>query len=123
MKCWKCHTTMIKDEYSRTATCPYCGRTVSYRTKSEKRGYSSYPSSSDSGVDLSGCAHFLGIGALIIIGIPLILLILLGLIFGDGFWSFLGGVLSFLFNVLWTVIKFVFEGIWWIISGLFDLIF
>ena len=122
MKCWKCHTTMIKDEYSRTATCPCCGRTVSYRTKSEKRGYSSYSSSGygGSGADLSGCAHFLGIGALLVIGIPLVLL---GLIFGDGFWSFLGGVLSFLFNALWTVIKFVFEGIWWIIRGIFDLIF
>lgn len=53
-------------------------------------------------------------------GIPLLLL---SLIFGDGFWSFLGGAVSFLFNLLWTIIEFVFKAIWWLISGLFDLIF
>ena len=122
MKCWKCHTTMIKDEYSRTATCPYCGRSVHYRTKSEKRWSTGYGGSDGdySGIDFSGCASVLGIGALVVIGVPLALL---GLIFGDGFWSFLGNAVGFIFNLLWTVITFVFEGIWWIISGLFNLIF
>ena len=61
MKCWKCHTTMIKDEYSRTATCPCCGRTVHYRTKSEKRGYS-YSSGGSGGYSGDGVAvGYLGI--------------------------------------------------------------
>lgn len=122
MKCWKCHTTMIKDEYSRTATCPCCGRTIHYRTKSEKRGYSysSGGSGGYSGDGCTGCASIFGIGALVIIALPLVIL---GLIFGDGFWSFLGGAISFIFNIVWTIVKFIFEGIWWIISGLFDLIF
>ena len=124
VKCWKCHTTMIKDEYSRTATCPCCGRTVHYRTKSEKKWSSSFSDSSggysSSGSGCSGCASVLGVGALVIMGIPLLLL---SLIFGDGFWSFLGGAVSFLFNLLWTIIEFVFKAIWWLISGLFDLIF
>ena len=122
MKCWKCHTTMIKDEYSRTATCPYCGRTVHYRTKSEKRWPTGYSGSGGdySGISCSGCASVIGIGALVVIGVPLALL---GLIFGEGFWSFLGNAVGFIFNLLWTVITFVFEGIWWIISGLFNLIF
>lgn len=113
---------MIKDEYSRTATCPCCGRTVHYRTKSEKRSYSysSGGSGGYSGDGCPGCASVLGIGALVIIALPLVIL---GLIFGDGFWSFLGGVISFIFSILWTIVKFIFEGIWWIISGLFDLIF
>ena len=113
---------MIKDEFSRTATCPYCGRTVHYRTKSEKRGFSSYSSSGGdySGGGCAGCASVIGIGALVVIGVPLVLL---GLIFGDGFWSFLGGAVGFVFNLLWSIVKFVFEGIWWIISRLFDLIF
>lgn len=67
-----------------------------------------------------GCASILGIGALIVIGVPLILL---GLIFGAGIWSFLGSAVGFIFNLIRTIIKFVFEAIWWIISGLFDLIF
>lgn len=122
MKCWKCHTTMIKDEFSRTATCPYCGRTVHYRTKCEKRGFSSYSSGGGdySGGGCAGCASVLGRGALVVIGVPLVLL---GLIFGDGFWSFLGSAVGFIFNLLWNIVKFVFEGIWWIISGLSDLIF
>jgi hypothetical protein len=112
---------MIKDEYSRTATCPCCGRTVHYRTKSEKRGFSSYSSGGgDYNGGCAGCASVLGIGALVVIGVPLVLL---GLIFGDGFWSFLGGAVSFIFNLLWSIVKFVFEGIWWIVRGLFDLIF
>ena len=68
MKCWKCHTTMIKDEYSRTATCPCCGRTVNYHTRSEKRAVSSFGGGSGgdySGDGCSGCAKVLGIGALI----------------------------------------------------------
>ncbi len=114
---------MIKDEYSRTATCPCCGRTVNYHTRSEKRAFSSFGGGSGgdySGDGCSGCAKVLGIGALIIIGLPLVLL---SLIFGEGFWSFLGGAISFIFGLLWTVIKFIFEGIWWIISSIFDLVF
>ncbi len=112
---------MIKDEYSRTATCSHCGRNVHYRTKSEKK-WSSYSGSGGdySGLGCFGCASILGIGALIVIGVPLILL---GLIFGAGIWSFLGSAVGFIFNLIRTIIKFVFEAIWWIISGLFDLIF
>jgi hypothetical protein len=73
-----------------------------------------------SGDGCAGCASVLGIGALIVIALPLIIL---GLIFGDGFWSFLGSAISFILNLVWTIIKFIFEGIWWIISRLFDLIF
>ena len=64
--------------------------------------------------------YHLPASALVIIALPLVIL---GLIFGDGFWSFLGGAISFIFNIVWTIVKFIFEGIWWIISGLFDLIF
>lgn len=130
MKCWKCHTTMVKDEDSRTATCPCCGRTVGYRTKSEKKwdldsSYSSYSSYSGdggnhSGISCSGCVLALAIGVLIIIGL---LLLLVWLIFGGGLWTFLKSAAEFIINLLWSVISFVFEGLWWILSGLFNLIF
>lgn len=37
MKCRKCGATMEKDFESRLATCPICGRMVSYKTKYDKR--------------------------------------------------------------------------------------
>ncbi len=57
---------MIKDEYSRTAACPCCGRAVHYRTKSEKRGLlnSSEANRDSNGEDCAGCASVLGIGVL-----------------------------------------------------------
>lgn len=120
MKCLKCHTTMNKEEYSRTATCPSCGRTVHYRTKSEKRGFSSYNNGESAGYSVDGCASVLGIGALIVIAMPLIIL---GFIFGDGFWSFLGSAISFILEMILNIVYLIFEGIWWIFDGLLDLIF
>lgn len=124
VKCHKCHTTMEKDSYSRTATCPCCGRTVSYRTKSEKRGYygSGYSGGgySGGGFKVSGCLKVLAIIAAIIIIVPLLLL---SAIFGDDVWTVVGGVLSFLGKALVTVIGFVFRAIGFIVGGLFHLIF
>ena len=114
---------MIKNAYSRTATCPCCGRTINYHTRSEKRAFSSFGRGSGGDYDAdgySGCAKILGIGAFIVIGLPLILL---SLIFGEGFWPFLGEVISLIFDILSTVIEFIFEGIWWIVSDIFDLFF
>lgn len=48
---------------------------------------------------------------------------MLSLIFGEGFWPFLGEVISLIFDILSTVIEFIFEGIWWIVSDIFDLFF
>ena len=115
MKCKKCHVTMEKDIASRTATCPNCGRTVSYRTKADKKAYSGV-----SDVDLSGCLKVIGIIALIVILVPLLLL---SAIFGDGFWGFLGGILDFIFDFIWKILGFVFQFLGAIVSGFFDMLF
>lgn len=113
---------MIKYESSRTAVCPYCGRTVTYHTRAEKRRYAASGGSAYNHIsgDFSGCAAILGIGALIVIGLPLVILTL---IFGDSFWDLLGNMFGFLFDLLWYIIKFILDGIWAFISGIFDLIF
>ena len=56
MKCKKCHVTMYKYTSLRIATCPQCGREVSYRTKADKKGsgyLSGYQPTSSGGI-LSG---------------------------------------------------------------------
>ena len=123
VKCYRCHTTMEKDSFSRTATCPCCGRTVGYRTRSEKRGSygGGYGGGSGGGdVDFSGCLTVIAIIAAIIILGPLLLL---SAIFGDGVWTVAGSILGFLGKALLAVIGFVFNAIGTIIGGILDLIF
>ena len=67
MKCWKCRAVMMKDEQSRTATCPCCGRTVQYQTRREKRGPSSGPGGR------MGCSSVLGRKILAILAILLLI--------------------------------------------------
>lgn len=97
---------MLKDEFLRTATCPCCGRTVHYRTKSEKRsGFASGGGSVGGDVGCGecciGCAVTIGIVILIIIALPFILL---DHVFGDSVWSLLGNIFSFLFECIWSII-------------------
>ena len=70
VKCYKCHTRMIKDEYSRTATCPCCGRTVKYRTKAEKKA------ANNTDTDSAGCLGITVTIMLIPIGIAFLLVLL-----------------------------------------------
>lgn len=123
MKCRKCHTTMIKDVDSRTATCPYCGRTVHYRTKSERRNYYSTSTENDgeaNGGCCSGCATAMGSAVLIVI---VLLFLLLDFIFGDGIWSFLENIFDFLFNCFLGIFEFIFDAVIGFFDAIFDFIF
>lgn len=119
MKCWKCHITMDKNEYLRTATCPRCGRCVHYRTKSEKR-HSSYSGGSYGG---DGCSILVTIVGLVVVFVIALPFLIVGHFFESSVGTAVGGVIGFVFNLVWTVVKFVLECIWGIISGLFNLIF
>ena len=117
MKCYKCHFPMIKETNSRTAICPNCGRTVTYRTNADKK----YDNNSiNKLMDNSGCSAIFGLLGLAIIIFPILLLIKL---FGSGFLSGIGSVFGFIFNIIWSIIKFCFSLIWGIVSGLFHFIF
>ena len=117
VKCYKCHTRMIKDEYSRTATCPCCGRTVKYRTKAEKKA------ANNTDTDSAGCLGITATIMLIPIGIAFLLVLLLAAIFGDGVWSFVGGLIAFFGKLLWGLVCLIFDLLGAILGGLFDLIF
>ena len=112
---------MVKDPYSKTATYPYCGRTVNYRTRSEKKntslssgggGHSSGGGEgggySSGGDGCAGCASIIAIAAIVIAGIPIVLICLL---LGEGGISFVGQVIGFIFNILWAIISALFQGI------------
>ena len=123
VRCWKCGNTMDKDPDTRIAQCPYCGRTVVYRTKADKNFYRNYVSSSyssGSSFSISSCLIVIGAVAIIIIIMPFVLL---SVLFGDGFWTVLGSIFSILGNILWTTLSFFFKLLGWIVGGLFELIF
>lgn len=118
MKCRRCHNTMVKDASSRTARCPYCGRTVSYKTKVDKKNCGELE------LNYSGCLKVVGITALIDVLVSLLLsLLLLSAVFGSSFWEGIGEVFSFLGGMLWTVIGVIFDVIGMIFGGLIDFIF
>ncbi len=135
MRCRKCGSSMEKDYDSRTATCPYCGRTVSYRSKADKRrGYRYYPEYDDNNNDYSysgsgsyssslGCISFILNGIIVLLVAIVILVLVLAGVFQNGFWQGIGNILMFFVNIIWGIIKFIATTAWSIITGLFHLIF
>lgn len=111
---------MEKDIPSRIAICPNCGRVITYRTRGDKKGTTNYGNYPDEDIDLSGCLPLL---LKLCLGILLIPALLLTLIFGSGFWSFLGGIFGFVFTLLGQLISLVFNVFGSLVGGLFDLIF
>lgn len=135
MKCRRCHCTMEKDYDFRLATCPECGRTVSYRSKADKkRGYRYYPEYddtyiSDSSSDETISPFYWFLGSIVFWGIIILFvaivfgILFLAGVFKNGFWVGLGDIAMFFVNLVWSVICFIGRTIWGFLSWLFHLIF
>ena len=127
MKCYKCHCTMDKDYETRTATCPICGRTTTYRTNADKkRGYR-YDPDCDNYEPISPFYWFVGgvvfWGIIILIVAIVFGILFLAGVFKNGFWVGLGDIGMFFLRLIWSVISFIGRTIWSVLTWLYHLIF